>query len=128
MKLKCLKMNRQSLKKQVNNEKGSLFKGKIAKSSRLSTSVENLRQISFFIRNKANSLNVQMNLTYLITMNYTIFICLTKVKNKAKTNPIAKRPKMMQSVYLQGIMKKNADRSYEKTKPKQTQIEVPAGT
>ena len=27
----------------------------------------------------------------------------------------------MQSVYLQRIMKKNADRGYEKTKPKQTQ-------
>jgi hypothetical protein len=27
----------------------------------------------------------------------------------------------MQSVHLQRIMKKNADRGYEKTKPKQTQ-------
>jgi len=28
----------------------------------------------------------------------------------------------MQSVYLQRIMKKNADKGYEKTKPKQTQF------
>jgi len=29
---------------------------------------------------------------------------------------------MMQSVYLQRIMKKNAAKGYEKTKPKQTQF------
>jgi hypothetical protein len=40
---------------------------------------------------------------------------------KPKTKPIAERAKLMQSVYLQRIMKNNADRGYEKTKPKQTQ-------
>ena len=32
----------------------------------------------------------------------------------------------MQSLYLQRIMKKNADRGYEKTKPKQSQFQSPA--
>jgi len=34
---------------------------------------------------------------------------------------LLQRPKLMQSVYFQRIMKKNADMGYEKTKPKQTQ-------
>ena len=42
-----------------------------------------------------------------------------------KTNPIQtqfkKRVKLIQSVYLQRIMKKNAAKGYEKTNPKQTQ-------
>ena len=41
---------------------------------------------------------------------------------KPNTNPIAERVKLMQSVYLQRIMKKNADRGYEKTNPIQTQF------
>jgi len=41
-------------------------------------------------------------------------------ENKPNSNPIAERVKLMQSVYLQMIMKKNADNGYEKTKPKQT--------
>ena len=40
---------------------------------------------------------------------------------KPNTNPICQRVKLMQSVYLQRIMKKNAAKGYEKTKPKQTQ-------
>ena len=39
------------------------------------------------------------------------------------TNPICQRVKLMQSVYLQRIMKKNADMGYEKTKPIQTQFQ-----
>ncbi len=43
-----------------------------------------------------------------------------------KTNPIQtqffKEVKLMQSVYLQKIMKNNADMGYKKTKPKQTQF------
>ena len=43
-----------------------------------------------------------------------------------KTNPIQtqffKRLKLMQSVYLQRIMKKNAANGYEKTNPKQSQF------
>ncbi len=54
-------------------------------------------------------------------------------KNKANSNPIkaktkpiqtqlVKRAKLMQSVYLQRIIKKNADRGYEKTNPIQSQF------
>jgi hypothetical protein len=53
-----------------------------------STSVENVLQISSFLTNKANSPNVQMNTSLFITMIYTIFNSLTKVKNKANSNPI----------------------------------------
>ena len=38
-------------------------------------------------------------------------------ENKPNSNPICQRVKLMQSVYLQRIMKKNADRGYEKTNP-----------
>jgi len=45
--------------------------------------------------------------------------------NKAKTNPIQtqllQRAKLMQSVNIQRIMKKNAAMGYEKTNPKKTQ-------
>jgi len=46
----------------------------------------------------------------------------TLSENKPKTNPICQRVKLMKSVYLQRIMKKNAAKVYEKTKPKQTQF------
>jgi len=41
---------------------------------------------------------------------------------QTQTNPICQMVKLMQSVYLQRIMKKNAAKGYEKTKPKQTQF------
>jgi len=44
-----------------------------------------------FRKNKPNSPIVQMNLSYLSTMNYAIFASLTKVKNKpnqTQSNPI----------------------------------------
>jgi len=51
---------------------------------------------------------------------------INTIGHLVKTNPIqtqfAERVKLMQSVYLQRIMKKNADMGYEKTKPKQTQF------
>ena len=40
------------------------------------------------MQNKPNSPNVQMNASLFITMNYTIFASLTKVKNKPNSNPI----------------------------------------
>ncbi len=40
---------------------------------------------------------------------------------QTQSNPIAERVKLMQSVYLQRITKKNADKGYEKTNPIQTQ-------
>jgi len=70
-----------------------------------------------------------MNVNPYITTAYEKFIPLAGQKNKpnsnpiqTQSNPIAKRVKLMQSVYLQRIMKKNADRGYERTKPKQTQF------
>jgi len=41
---------------------------------------------------------------------------------QTQTNPICQRVKLMKSVYLQSIMKKNAAKGYEKTKPIQTQF------
>jgi len=63
-----------------------------------------------------------MNVTSFITKDYENKSAFRVRKNKAKTKPICQRVKLMQSVYLQRIMKKNADKGYEKTKPKQTQF------
>jgi len=41
---------------------------------------------------------------------------------QTQSNPIAERVKLMQNVYLQRIIKKNAAKGYEKTKPIQTQF------
>jgi len=53
-----------------------------------STLVENPLQIDLFMQNKPNSPNIQIPLTSFIIMIYTIFISLTKVKNKPNSNPI----------------------------------------
>jgi len=63
-----------------------------------------------------------MNVTSFITKYYERNDIFAVPENKANSNPICQRVKLMQSVYLQRIMKKNADRGYEKTKPKQTQF------
>ena len=48
------------------------------------------------------------------------------ISQSEKTNPkqiqLPKGQKLMQSVYLQRIMKKYAAKGYEKTNPKQTQL------
>ena len=62
--------------RQLNNEKGWLFKGKTTKSS------------ITFRTNKPNSPIVQMNTSLFITMIYAIFASLTKVKNKPNSKPI----------------------------------------
>jgi len=74
------------------------------------------------MQNKPNLLDAKMNVNSLVTMNYKIFIPLAGQKNKPNSNPIAERVKLMQSLYLQRIIKKNAAKGYEKTKPKQTQF------
>ena len=63
-----------------------------------------------------------MNVNSLATMNYENIIDWTLGENKPNSNPICQRVKLMQSLYLQRIMKKNAAKGYEKTKPKQTQF------
>jgi len=65
-----------------------------------------------------------MNANSLITMIYENNSNRTLGENKpnqSQSNPIAERVKLMQSVYLQRIMKKNAYMGSEKTKQKQTQ-------
>ena len=73
------------------------------------------------MQNKANLRKSQMNVKSFHTVDYENKSTFRVRKNKANSKPICQRVKLMQSVYLQRIMKKNADRGYEKTKPKQTQ-------
>jgi len=81
------------------------------------------------LQNKPNFKDGQMNVNIYYTNDYKNFISLAgqktnpkQTQNKPKTNPIAERVKLMQSVYLQRIMKKNAAKGYEKTNPIQTQF------
>jgi len=74
------------------------------------------------MQNKPNLRKAKMNVNSFITKDYRKKDDFAVPENKAKTNPICQRVKLMQSVYLQRIMKKNADKGYEKTKPKQTQF------
>jgi hypothetical protein len=64
---------------------------------------------------------LQMNVYPYNTTDYENKSNRTLGENKPNSNPIAERVKLMQSVYLQRNMKKNAAKGYEKTKPKQTQ-------
>jgi hypothetical protein len=81
-----------------NNQKYSIFSEKSTKST------------STFRTNKPNSPIVQLHLTLFIALNYAISACLTKVKFKpnsnpikAKTNPIAKSPKINVNNYYTNI-------------------------
>ncbi len=61
-----------------------------------------------------------MNVNVFSTMNYKNFIPLAGKKTnpiQTQSNPIAERVILMQRVYLQRIMNKNADKGYEKTNP-----------
>jgi len=84
-----------------------------------------------FMQNKANFRKSQVNVRPLVIMNYERKSDWTPGENKpnskpiqTQSNPIAERVKLMQSVYLQRNMKKNAAKGYEKTKPKQTQFKA----
>ena len=63
-----------------------------------------------------------MNLSILSKMAYENITAVRRGQNKPNSKPISQRVKLMQSVYLQRIMKKNAAKGYEKTNPKQTQF------
>jgi hypothetical protein len=63
-----------------------------------------------------------MNVSIYYTKAYKNETASGSGKNKPNSNPIAKRVKLMQSLFLQRIMKKIAAMGYEKTKPKQTQF------
>jgi len=77
MKLESLKLNRQS--------SVVCYLTSVSFFGFLSSAVCPLSSV--FMQNKPNSPIVQMNSTYLITMNYAIFTSLTKVKNKPNSNP-----------------------------------------
>jgi hypothetical protein len=81
------------------------------------------------MQNKPNFQKSQMNVKPYITRDYGNKSNWTLGESKpnskpiqTQSNPIAERVKLMQSVYLQRIMKKSAAKGYEKTKPKQTQF------
>ncbi len=74
------------------------------------------------MQNKPNFQKSQMNVKPYNTKEYENKRDWTIGENKPNSNPIAKRVKLIQGVYLQSIMKKNAAKGYEKTKPKQTQF------
>ncbi len=73
------------------------------------------------MQNKPNLLDTQMNVNPYNTTDYENIANWTLGENKPNSKPICQRAKLMQSVYLQRIMKKNAAKGYEETKPKQTQ-------
>jgi len=74
------------------------------------------------MQNKPNFQKSQMNVNTYNTTEYENKRNWTLGQNKPNSNPIAERVKLMQTVYLQRIMKKIAAKGYEKTKPKQTQF------
>ncbi len=67
--------------------------------------------------NKANFRKAKMNVNSFITKDYRKNDAFAVQKNKPNSNPISQRVKLMQSVYLQRIMKNNADMGYEKANP-----------
>jgi len=112
-------MSRKSCKRQLNNEKGCLFNEKITKSA------------ASFRKNKPNSPNVQMNASLLITMNYTIFASLTKVKNKpnqtqfkANSNPIPERVKMNINIYNTKVYNNKTASGSKQNKPNSNPIQT----
>jgi len=74
------------------------------------------------MQNKPNFQKSQMNVSFFYTTDYENKSNWTLGENKPNSNPISKRVKLIQSLYLQRIMKKNADKGYEKTNPKQSQF------
>ncbi len=87
-----------------------------------------LYKSTLIMQNEPNFGKAQMNVNLYNKMVYEEKSDWTLGENEPKTNPkrtqskpIAERVKMMQCVYLQRIMKKNADLGYDKTKPIQSQ-------
>ncbi len=76
------------------------------------------------MQNKPNVKDAQINVNSYMKSNYEKLDNWLSGKNKPNSNPIkpnqtqfAKRVKLMQSVYLQRIMKINAAKGYEQTNP-----------
>ena len=87
-----------------------------------STSVENPLQIDLFMQNKPKVKIAKINVSSFITSIYVKVDTWWNQKNKAKQTQFVERVKLMQSVYLQRIMKKNAAKGYEKTKPNKANL------
>jgi len=81
-----------------------------------------LYKSTLFMQNKANFRKAQMNVSIFSKKAYENKSNWTLGENKPNSNPICQRVKLMQSLYLQRITKKNAANDYGKTKPKQTQF------
>ncbi len=79
-----------------------------------------LYKSTLFMQNKPNFQKSQMNVNPDNRTDYENIANWTLGENKPNSKPICQRAKLMQSVYLQRIMKKNAAKGYEKTNPKQT--------
>ena len=96
-----------------------------------STPVENVRQITPFYAKQSQSQVRQKQHKHLCSNEILKNGHLVIQTNKAKTNPIQtqllQRAKLMQSVYIQRNMNKNADKGYKKTKPKQSQFRNNSG-
>ncbi len=81
-----------------------------------------INQFESIMQNKPNFRKTKMNLNFYPTKDYENDNTFRLPENKPNTKPICQRVKLMQSVYLQRIMKKNAAKGYEKTNPIQTQF------
>ncbi len=105
MKHESLKMNLQSLKKQLNDEKVQLIKGKITKSD-----------ITFY-ENKPNLKNIKIGVNTFETGKYEILPAWWSKKQtqyKPKANPITEMQKMGLSCYLTNEYRKRASRRVKK--------------
>ena len=105
---------------QLKMKKTHLIKGKSTKTTKNPTT---------FRKNKPNSTNVQMNLSYLSTMNYPVFASLTKVKNKPNqtqykpnSNPICFNALIGLSSFMTSKYEYLCRWQGKKTNPKQTQF------
>ena len=66
------------------------------------------------MQNKPNFRKSQMNVIIFSTKAYENKFNWTLGENKPNSNPIAESVKLMQSLYLQRIMKENAAKCYKK--------------
>ena len=87
----------------------------------VSITIEDSLQIAPFFAKQTQFPKSQMNVNPYNRTHYENRSNSTLGENKPNSNPICQTVELMQSLYLQRIMKKNAETGYEKTKPKQTQ-------
>ena len=82
-----------------------------------STPVENVRQISFFMQNKAKVKYAKININSVIIMRYEkMDIWLFRQTNPIQTQ-LLQRPKLIQSIYIKSVMMIKPYCGFVKTKP-----------